>query len=177
MIPSRRFIPGQAVRLRERDRAIGQLGTGDEKTAAVIEDLTRVLVTKLLNDATFSIRSCAETGDLELADFLVAAIIRGDKVCIRKDDQKVRGKFIQPLFKETTLSVTDLVAPLFIDETIGNPEAIVSMPGQFRYPVSMIAGKAGTLYDSGVHAVLLFGVPARKDNAQRITQTGLSNRL
>ena len=79
--------------------------------------------------------------------------------------RRLRGKFIQPLFKETTLSVTDLVAPLFIDETIGNPEAIVSMPGQFRYPVSMIAGKAGTLYDSGVHAVLLFGVPARKDNA------------
>ena len=76
----------EAVRLRERDRAIGRLGTGDEKTAAVIDDLTRVLVTKLLNDATFSIRSCAETGDLESADSLVAAIIRGDKVCIRKDE-------------------------------------------------------------------------------------------
>ena len=76
----------EVIRLRERDRAISRLGAKDEKTAAVIDDLTRVMVTKLLNDATFSIRSCAETGDLVSAESLVAAIIRGDKVCIRKEE-------------------------------------------------------------------------------------------
>jgi porphobilinogen synthase len=78
--------------------------------------------------------------------------------------RRLRGKIIQPLFRETSLAVTDLVAPLFVDETIGKPAAIASMPGQFRFPVGDIGKKAGVLYDAGVHAVLLFGVPAEKDN-------------
>jgi porphobilinogen synthase len=78
--------------------------------------------------------------------------------------RRLRGKIVQPLFKETSLAVTDLVAPLFVDETIRKPAAIASMPGQFRFPVGDIGKKAGVLYDAGVHAVLLFGVPAQKDN-------------
>ncbi|HTY15551.1 MAG TPA: glutamyl-tRNA reductase [Methanoregulaceae archaeon] len=76
----------EAIRVRERDRATGRLVAKDDKTSAVIDDLTRVLVTKLLNDATFSIRSCAEAGDLESAESLVAAIVRGEKICIRKEE-------------------------------------------------------------------------------------------
>ena len=77
--------------------------------------------------------------------------------------RRLRGKIIQPLFRETTLSATDLVAPVFIDETIGNAEPITSMPGQFRYPVDMAGKRAGILYDAGVHAVLIFGVPSLKN--------------
>src|SRR5271157_5091431 len=78
--------------------------------------------------------------------------------------RRLRGKIIQPLFRETMLAATDLVAPLFIDETILKPEAISSMPGQFRHPPGGIGVHAGTLYDQGVHAVLLFGVPELKDS-------------
>jgi porphobilinogen synthase len=78
--------------------------------------------------------------------------------------RRLRGKIIQPLFRETLLAATDLVAPLFIDETIVKPEEISSMPGQFRQPPGGIGEHAGILYDQGVHAVLLFGVPELKDS-------------
>lgn len=79
--------------------------------------------------------------------------------------RRLRGRIIQPLFKETVIGLTDLVAPLFVDETIGKAEPIASMPGQYRYPVDGIGKKAADLYDAGVHAVLLFGVPAQKDSS------------
>jgi len=79
--------------------------------------------------------------------------------------RRVRSRTIQPLLCETTLSKNDLVAPLFVDETAKTPVAIESMPGQSRYPVDMIAGVAGDLYDRGCRAVLLFGIPAFKDEA------------
>jgi glutamyl-tRNA reductase len=51
-----------------------------------VEDLSRVLVTKILNDATFSIRACAESGDMATAEALVAAIIRGERICTRNEE-------------------------------------------------------------------------------------------
>jgi Delta-aminolevulinic acid dehydratase len=79
--------------------------------------------------------------------------------------RRVRSRTIQPLLCETTLSKNDLVAPLFVDETAKAPVAIASMPGQSRYPVDMIASVAGDLYERGCRAVLLFGIPAFKDEA------------
>jgi porphobilinogen synthase len=66
---------------------------------------------------------------------------------------------------ETTLTRNDLVAPLFVDETATKQRPIESMPGQFRYPVDKIAGIAGKMWERGIRAVLLFGVPAHKDDA------------
>src|SRR5208337_2564617 len=57
-------IWAETVRVRERERALARLGTADDKTAAIIDDLTRVLARKLLTDATFSVRSSADAGDL-----------------------------------------------------------------------------------------------------------------
>ena len=70
----------EAVRVRERERALARLGTADEKTAAVIDDLTRVLAKKLLTDATFAIRTCAEEGDIAAAEALTNAITKGDRI-------------------------------------------------------------------------------------------------
>ena len=70
----------EAVRIRERDRALARLGDTDGKMAEVIDDLTRVLAKKLLTDATFSIRACAERGDLEGAEALLRAITHGDRI-------------------------------------------------------------------------------------------------
>jgi len=70
----------EAVRVRERDRAIARLGTSDRRTTEVIDDLTRVLAKKLLTDATFAVRESAEAGDLEAADRLVRAITQGEKI-------------------------------------------------------------------------------------------------
>ena len=70
----------EAIRIRERDRALARLGAHDKKTAEIMDDLTRVLSRKILTDATFSIRASAEDGDLAAAESLVKAITRGDRI-------------------------------------------------------------------------------------------------
>jgi glutamyl-tRNA reductase len=70
----------EMVRLRERDKALSRLGISDEKTAEVIDDLTRVLAKKLLTDATSSIRASAENGDLFAAELLVRALTKGETI-------------------------------------------------------------------------------------------------
>jgi glutamyl-tRNA reductase len=69
-----------AVRIRERDRAIARMGSPDAKVAEIVDDLTRVLAKKLLTDATFSIRESAEEGELATAKALVKAITQGDRI-------------------------------------------------------------------------------------------------
>jgi len=70
----------EAVRVRERDKALARLGGADEKAAEVINDLSRVLTKKILTDATASIRACAEEGDRSAAEALVQALTRGGTV-------------------------------------------------------------------------------------------------
>ena len=77
--------------------------------------------------------------------------------------RRVRSRTIQPLLCETTLRKNDFVFPLFVDETASSPVPIGSMPGQFRYPVDGIAAEVLKCRDRGIHAVLLFGIPAHKD--------------
>jgi len=80
------FTWAEAIRLRERERACARLQGCSPETAAVIDDLTRVLTKKLLIDATYSIRACAQNGRIEEAERLVNAITRGDQSCFRKED-------------------------------------------------------------------------------------------
>jgi porphobilinogen synthase len=77
--------------------------------------------------------------------------------------RRLRGRLIQPLVREHVLSKADLVAPLFIDETAVAPVPIASMPGQVRHPAGGIVRAAEDLREKGILAVLLFGIPARKD--------------
>ncbi|MCQ8894713.1 MAG: glutamyl-tRNA reductase [Methanolinea sp.] len=76
----------EAIRVRERDRAIARLGNTDQRTREIVDDLSRVLSKKLLSDVTMSIRLCAEEGDLDRAESLVAAITRGEKLCFHKEE-------------------------------------------------------------------------------------------
>ncbi|OPY49166.1 MAG: delta-aminolevulinic acid dehydratase [Methanosaeta sp. PtaU1.Bin112] len=64
---------------------------------------------------------------------------------------------------ETGLSCNDLVQPIFVDERISEPKAIDAMPGQFRLSLESVAAEAQVLEDLGLSAVLLFGLPAQKD--------------
>jgi len=81
--------------------------------------------------------------------------------------RRSRSRNIQPLLREVTLSKNDLVAPLFVDENLTAPRPIDAMPGQFRYPVSGIAGVVTDLWNKGIRAVLLFGIPKTKDAEAR----------
>jgi len=77
--------------------------------------------------------------------------------------RRLRGKLIQPLLREQVLQKTDLVAPLFVDETALEKRPIASMPGQFRYPPNEVEKTCRNLWDKGIRAVILFGIPKEKD--------------
>ncbi len=61
------------------------------------------------------------------------------------------------------LTRNDLIAPVFVDETIDEAVPISSMPGQFRHSVGEVGDYVRSLYDLGIRAVVLFGIPAVKD--------------
>jgi porphobilinogen synthase len=67
------------------------------------------------------------------------------------------------LIRETKLSVDDLVYPLFAVTGKSVKKPITSMPGQFQLSVDYIAKEAQKVRDLGIPAVLLFGIPAKKD--------------
>ena len=67
------------------------------------------------------------------------------------------------LMRETSLSVDDLVYPLFAVPGKSVKKPITSMPGQFQLSVDYIAKEAQKTRDLGIPAVLLFGIPAKKD--------------
>jgi porphobilinogen synthase len=64
---------------------------------------------------------------------------------------------------ETRLSVDDLVAPLFVKEGIDEPQPIASMPGVVQHTQESLRKEVGALADLGIPAVILFGIPAAKD--------------
>jgi porphobilinogen synthase len=64
---------------------------------------------------------------------------------------------------ETHLTPNDLIAPLFVREGIDEPHPISSLPGVVQHTVATAVAEAGELLDLGVPAVILFGVPERKD--------------
>ncbi len=77
---------GDAIRIRERDRAICRLCAGDDRTKEIVDDLSRALVKKLLADLTSAIKTSAEEGDLDHAKELVNAITNGGGVCSQPDE-------------------------------------------------------------------------------------------
>ena len=67
------------------------------------------------------------------------------------------------LIRETRLSVDDLVYPLFAVAGKSVKKPITSMPGQFQLSVDNIAREAQKARELGIPAVLLFGIPEKKD--------------
>ncbi|MEY2470810.1 MAG: porphobilinogen synthase [Actinomycetota bacterium] len=74
-----------------------------------------------------------------------------------------RTAALRRLVSETTLRVDDLVAPLFVREDIEDPQPIASLPGVVQHTRASLRKEVRRLVDLGVPAVILFGVPARKD--------------
>ena len=74
-----------------------------------------------------------------------------------------RTPALRTLVRETVLAPKDFVYPLFIVPGHGVCQPIVSMPGQNRFSADLAAEEAKRAWDVGVQAVLLFGIPERKD--------------
>ena len=68
------------------------------------------------------------------------------------------------LVRETALSVDDLVYPLFVRYGSGLKEPIKSMTGCFHFSPDTVADEAVEVASLGIPAVLLFGLPKKKDD-------------
>ena len=67
------------------------------------------------------------------------------------------------MVRETSLSVDDLIAPIFVHHADGVKNEIASMPGQYQLSVENTVELAREFVDRGIRSVLLFGIPAQKD--------------
>ena len=74
-----------------------------------------------------------------------------------------RTQGLRDLVRETRLSVHDLVYPLFVVPGRAQRQEIPSMPGIYRLSPDMAAKEAEEARKLDIPAVLLFGIPSRKD--------------
>jgi len=70
---------------------------------------------------------------------------------------------LRRMVRETRLSRDQLVMPLFVRHGGGAPEPIASMPGCARHTIESLVEEARSVAAVGVPAVILFGLPSRKD--------------
>jgi porphobilinogen synthase len=68
------------------------------------------------------------------------------------------------MVRETRLSASDLIYPMFVMEGKDQRREIASMPGQFRLSIDLLVKEAGEVAGLGIPAVMLFGIPDRKDD-------------
>jgi porphobilinogen synthase len=78
--------------------------------------------------------------------------------------RRLRSDGLGPLVSETDLSPSDLIAPVFVDATTDERRPIESMPGHERVPVDEAVARVEEVRETGVEAVILFGVPESKDS-------------
>jgi porphobilinogen synthase len=74
-----------------------------------------------------------------------------------------RTEPLRRMMQETRLSANELIAPLFVVHGKGVRNEIASMPGVAQLSVDLLIKEVQELANVGVPAVLLFGVPAQKD--------------
>jgi porphobilinogen synthase len=74
-----------------------------------------------------------------------------------------RTETLRGLVRETELSPSHLIQPLFVVAGEDVREEVASMPGVERCSISHLVDAAGEVADAGIGAVMLFGIPAAKD--------------
>lgn len=73
------------------------------------------------------------------------------------------GELARNMIRETVLSADDFIYPLFVKPGEGRRDEIASMPGVFQVSLDMLMDEIRELLELGIHYVLLFGIPASKD--------------
>jgi porphobilinogen synthase len=74
-----------------------------------------------------------------------------------------RTQALRDLVRESELGPGHLIQPLFVVAGEGLREPVASMPGIERFSISELVGEAAEIAAAGIRAVILFGIPADKD--------------
>ncbi len=70
---------------------------------------------------------------------------------------------LRALVRETSVSVSDLIYPVFVIEGKDIKNPINSMPGIYQYSIDRLDEELDRIREAGVKAILLFGIPEHKD--------------
>jgi len=75
-----------------------------------------------------------------------------------------QSEALRRMIRETSLTVNDLILPLFVigGRNVKNP--IQSMPGHFQLSIDNFLNTAKEAHELGIPAIVLFGVPDKKDS-------------
>ncbi|MBN1827752.1 MAG: porphobilinogen synthase, partial [Deltaproteobacteria bacterium] len=76
-----------------------------------------------------------------------------------------RNENLRRMIRETGLAVEDLIAPFFVVPGTKVKKPIASMPGHFQISRDYLVKEAAELGALGIPAMILFGIPAKKDEA------------
>ena len=74
-----------------------------------------------------------------------------------------RTAALRDMLNQVTIQPSNLIYPMFVDEGIKKPVAIKSMPGYSKLPIAQVVDEGKQALAQGVKSVLLFGIPAQKD--------------
>jgi len=77
-----------------------------------------------------------------------------------RKNERLRG-----LIREADLKIEDLIYPLFVIYGKNVRSEIPSMPGNFHCSINKIAKEAKNVFELGIPAIILFGLPEQKDEA------------
>lgn len=75
-----------------------------------------------------------------------------------------RSPALRALFEETTLTLNDLVLPIFVEEEINDYQPINAMPGVMRIPEKHLAREIERIANAGIRAVMTFGISHHNDD-------------
>ncbi|AGB39680.1 porphobilinogen synthase [Natronococcus occultus] len=77
--------------------------------------------------------------------------------------RRLRQDRVRGLVSETSLEPADFIAPVFVDATTDERRPIETMPGHERVPIDEAVARVEDVLETGVEAVMLFGIPESKD--------------
>jgi porphobilinogen synthase len=85
---------------------------------------------------------------------------------------------LRALVRETHVTADDFILPLFVSEKISGRVPVASMPGVFQLDLDELIVEARAAHTAGVRAVLIFGIPAHKDEhaTQAFAEDGITQR-
>lgn len=75
-----------------------------------------------------------------------------------------KNETLRSMVRENHLSLNDLIYPLFLIEGNNIKNPVKAMPGVFQYSVDRVEEEIKEIQSLGIPAVILFGIPQKKDN-------------
>ncbi len=75
-----------------------------------------------------------------------------------------KNETLRRMVRETSLSVNDLIYPMFVIYGKNVKNEISAMPSQYQFSVDRVAEEAVSAFELGIPAILLFGLPEKKDD-------------